>query len=85
MAKKKMARRVPQTGALRMYGDGKPSQAALTAAGKAPASSRPSASVARGAVDFSKEYSYVLGDLRRLGLVAVGVFAALMVLKLFIR
>ncbi len=76
MAKKKTTRRVPQSSTPRMYSDGKPSQ---VAAGAAPASgtgARPAggAAAARGPVDLAKEYGYVAGDLKRLGIVAVALF-----------
>jgi len=87
MAKKKTTRRVPQSSTPRMYSDGKPSQ---VAAGAAPASAtggRPAggaAAAARGPVDLAKEYGYVAGDLKRLGIVAVALFAMLFVLRLII-
>jgi hypothetical protein len=87
MAKKKTTRRVPQTSTPRMYGDGKPSQ---VTAGAAPASGtgvRPAggAAAARGPVDLAKEYGYVAGDLKRLGIVAATLFAGLFALRLIIR
>ena len=85
MAKKKTTRRAPQTSTPRMYSDGKPSQ---VAAGTVPASSagaRPAggaAAAARGPVDLAKEYGYVAGDLKRLGIVAAALFAGLIALSL---
>lgn len=35
--------------------------------------------------DFASEYRYVLGDLRRIGVLAAGMFAILLVLALIIR
>ena len=35
-------------------------------------------------VDFSSEYHYVLADLKRLGLIALGLFALLIVLALVV-
>jgi len=87
MAKKKTTRRSPQTSTPRMYGDGKPSQAA----GTVPASSagaRPAggaAAVARGPVDLAKEYGYVTGDLKRLGITAAVLFGGLIALWVIIR
>jgi hypothetical protein len=85
MAKKKTTRRAPQTSTPRMYSDGKPSQ---VAAGTMPASSaRPAggaAAAARGPVDLAKEYGYVAGDLKRLGIVAVALFTGLIALRLII-
>lgn len=91
MAKKKMVRRVPPSASPRMYGDGKPSQAAQAAAGKTPAASRSTTNaatgpaVARGAVSLAQEYGYVLGDLKRLGIIASALFALLVVLGIVVR
>jgi hypothetical protein len=88
MAKKKTTRRVPQTSTPRMYSDGKPSQvvagtASVSGTGVRPASGAAAAS--RGPVDLSKEYSFVPGDLKRLGITAAALFAGMFVLSLFIR
>jgi hypothetical protein len=86
MAKKKTTRRVPQTSTPRMYGDGKPSQVAAGAAPVSGTGVRPAGGAAvRGPVDLAKEYSYVAGDLKRLGIVAVALFGGLFALKLIIR
>ncbi|MCX7671717.1 MAG: hypothetical protein N2439_16815 [Anaerolineae bacterium] len=89
MAKKKTVRRVPQTGSPRMYGDGKPSAAAQAAGQKPVIASRttatPAAPTARGAVNLAQEYHYVLGDLKRLGMIAAALFAALVVLGVVVR
>lgn len=91
MAKKKMVRRVPSSASPRMYGDGKSSQAAQAAAGKTTTAPRPaagrmsSAPVVRGATDLAQEYSYVVGDLKRLGIIAGALFAVLVVLGVVIR
>jgi hypothetical protein len=88
MAKKKTTRRAPQTSTPRMYSDGKPSQ---VAAGTMPASSagaRPAvgaAAAARGPVDLAKEYGYVTGDLKRLGITAAVLFGGLIALWVIIR
>jgi hypothetical protein len=87
MAKKKTTRRVPQSSTPRMYGDGKPSQVAAGAASTSGASARPAggaAAAARGPVDLAKEYSYVAGDLKRLGIVAAALFAMLIALSFII-
>ncbi|MCU0500747.1 MAG: hypothetical protein MUC51_03100 [Anaerolineae bacterium] len=87
MAKKKTTRRVPQSSTPRMYGDGKPSQVAAGAAPTSGASARPAgaaAAAARGPVDLAKEYSYVAGDLKRLGIVAAALFAMLIALSFII-
>lgn len=87
MAKKKTTRRVPQAATPRMYGDGKPSQAAQAAA--KPGTARPAASGAaasgRGTADLAKEYGYVVGDLKRLFIVAAALFAGLVALSVVIR
>ena len=87
MAKKKTTRRVPQSSTPRMYSDGKPSQVAAGSAPTSGASARPAggaAAAARGPVDLAKEYGYVAGDLKRLGIVAVALFAMLIVLSFII-
>jgi hypothetical protein len=74
-----------------MYGDGKPSRATQAAAGKLPAAPRAAtggtavASIARSAASLAQEYGYVLGDLKRLGLIAGALFAVLVVLGIVIR
>ena len=92
MAKKRDAvRRVPRSSTPKMYGDGKPSQAAQSTTsgvtGRAPAAPGRSSGVmaSRPAVPLAQEYRYVLGDLRRLGILAAGVFAVLIVMGLLIR
>ena len=90
MAKKKtVARRVPRTAEARLYGDGKPSQAVqgqpATAARTGGVASRLVGGLARVPVVLSQEYRYVTGDLRRLGMLAVGIFAVLIVLGVIIR
>ena len=86
MAKKKIVRRVPQSASPRMYGDGKPSVAAQVAAGKSPASrAAGGAAIARGAANLAQEYSYVLGDLKRLGIIAGALFAVLVILGVVIK
>ena len=84
MAKKKTTRRAPQTSTPRMYGDGKPSQVAAGAVSASGARPAGSVSAARGPVDLAKEYGYVAGDLKRLGIVAAALFAGLIVLSLII-
>jgi len=46
--------------------------------------SQPRAAVKAAAVDFASEYSYVVSDLRRLGILAVAMFATLIVLALLL-
>ena len=71
----------------------RPQAPAQTARPSSTPPARPTASAQaarRGAtppappVDFSVDYHYVLADLRRLGLVAAGLFALLVVLSLFL-
>ncbi len=95
MAKKKtQARRVPRAAESRMYGDGKPSAPAQTAGQTA----QPTAAAPRGvaqpvrtagssvrATNQQGDYHYVIDDLRRLGILAVSVFAVLIALGLIIR
>jgi len=87
MAKKKTTRRVPQSSTPRMYGDGKPSQVAAGSAPTSGASARPAggaAAATRGPVDLAKEYDYVAGDLKRLGIVAAALFTMLIALSFII-
>jgi len=55
--------------------------AALSATGTRKASRRS----ASKKVDFATEYHYVLGDLKRFAILAVAMFATLMVLALVVR
>jgi len=92
MAKKKtQSARVPRAADSRMYGDGKPSQQASTpqASGStaAPRTSQPAtrqAGMPRTTAQ-SVDYSYVMKDLRRLGLTALGMFALLIALGFIIK
>lgn len=89
MAKKKTVRRVSQAGSPRMYGDGKPSAAAQAAGQKPVVAPRPAVTAAaapgRSEANLVQEYSYVLGDLKRLGVIAATLFAALVVLGIVVR
>ncbi len=97
MAKKKnQARRVPRAPEPRMFGDGKPSEAAQQVARTGSAPVAPAAASQRGVaprptsgravpVTVTQDYRYVLKDLRHLGILAAGVFAVLVVLGLIIR
>ncbi|MCX7707616.1 MAG: hypothetical protein N2204_06385 [Anaerolineae bacterium] len=97
MAKKKMQpRRVPRSSEPRMYGNGKPSQTAQAtqSAGPAPSSAGGGTTGAGAAarvapsrvpVTVTQDYSYVLQDLRRLGILAAATFAVLIALGLIIR
>lgn len=90
MAKKKVARRVPQTGSPRMYGDGRPSVSAQVE-GQKTVTLRPSAAATgaangpRTVANLAREYSYVLGDLKRLGVIASVLFAVLVLLGIVVR
>lgn len=74
-----------------MYGDGKPSLAAQDAVRKSPGAPRAAttgtlgAAGARGAANLAQEYNYVLGDLKRLGLIAGALFAVLVILGVVVR
>jgi hypothetical protein len=99
--KKSQARRTPRAAEPRMYGDGKPSQPenAQQAAPAAPASTQRAATgrtagmTPRGAgaagsyarIDRIADYSYVVHDLRRLGIVAASILAGLVVLGFIVR
>lgn len=94
MAKKKtQPRRVPRSSEPRMYGNGKPSQTAqatkpagpvgTTSASASTSAGRPTAQ--RVPVTVTQDYSYVLQDLRRLGILAAATFAVLIALGLIIR
>ncbi|MBM4459265.1 MAG: hypothetical protein FJ011_16150 [Chloroflexi bacterium] len=99
MAKKKSGRRAPRSVTPRMFGDGKVAQTPQPASSALPASPpRAGGTAPRGAsaagravsaprapVSLGAEYRYVVGDLRRLGILAAGVFTVLIVLGLFIR
>ena len=61
-------------------------QAARVSAVKAGQTTKPSSSSTRGKeVDFAAEYHYVMSDLKRFALLAVAMFATLIVLALVIR
>ncbi len=89
MAKKKPARRAPSSASPRMYGDGKPSAAAQAKAGgiqrQAPAAATSSSTSSRSPADLAIEYSYVVNDLKRLGIIASALFAVLVILGIVIR
>jgi len=97
--KKKKKRRVSRKATPRMYGDGRPTQTAQaahreskpksTAPGRPASGRQPTARMAGSSgaklVPMSEEYHYVPGDLRRLGILAVGTFAMLIVLGVIIH
>jgi hypothetical protein len=98
MAKKKtQPRRAPRAADPRMYGDGKPSQAAqqTDTAGRTtnPAAVQPTNGHGRTNVTLprsvpvtvTQNYDYVKKDLRRLGIVAASIFGILVVLGLIVR
>lgn len=103
MAKKKTVRRAPTAASPRMFGDGKPSQAAQATAGKTTPAPRTTAdktapraaagptratngsTIARGAANLAQEYGYVVGDLKRLGIIAGALFTVLVILGVVIR
>jgi hypothetical protein len=87
--KKTQTRRVPRAAEPRMCGDGKPSQQAA-APGTASPSTRPAQPVTRQAgttrtAAQPTDYSYVLKDLRRLGITAAAMFGLLIVLGFIVR
>jgi len=91
--KKKTARRVPSSAEPRMYGDGKPAQLSQPAGGAGQPASQVGAkpgsaragSVTRGEALLSQEYGYVPGDLKRLGIIAGTIFAAMIVLGIIVH
>jgi len=95
MAKKKQTRRVPRSSTPRMYGNGKPAQAAQPVERRdQPTGAAPAVKSAglwsAGRTDSSpaalaKEYHYVFADLRRLGILAAATFAVLIALGLIVR
>lgn len=87
MAKKKtQSRRVPRASEPRMFGDGKPSSAAMQPGQPGAAvAGRPVVAAPRIPVTVTQDYRYVLHDLRRLGILAVGVFGVLIALGLILR
>lgn len=94
--KKKTAQPKPRPVEPRMYGDGKPSQAAQPAtttpaepvvrtAGATPrAAGRSGVTGSYSRVDKITDYSYVKADLRRLGITAVAILSILVVLGIAI-
>ncbi len=80
-----------------MFGDGKPSQLNATQGGATAGAARPAGVQARGGqgsgrlvanrapADLPQEYRYVTHDLRRLGTLAVGIFAVLVTLGFIVR
>jgi hypothetical protein len=91
MAKKKtQQRRVPHATDPRMYGDGKPSQAAgasQATTGTSPANGqvRAPAQPQRVPVTVTTNYDYVRRDLRHLAIVAASIFAVLIAMGLIIK
>lgn len=99
MAKKKtQSKRAPRAAEPRMYGDGKPSQAAQqsgatngttttssSTARPASAASRTAGVTPRVPVTTTSDYGYVLKDLRRLGILAAAFMAVLVALGFIIR
>lgn len=98
-AKKKtqsQTRKTPRAATPRMYGDGAPAQTSATTARPsatpgAPAA-RPSTPAAkpvttggRGTIPLEQQYAYVMGDLKRLGVTALGGFAFLIILGFIFR
>jgi len=89
MAKKKtQSRKAPRTSTPRMYSSGAPAQPTATTVqqtgrstgASTSAASRPTVAAARGTLPMEQQYAYVMGDLKRLGLVALGMFVFLIAL-----
>ena len=95
MAKKKTqpTRKAPRASTPRMYGDGAPptktsapaQPAARPAANGAATTTRPAATGGRGSIPMEQQYAYVMGDLKRLGMVALGMFGFLIALGVILR
>ena len=98
MAKKKtqQTRKTPRATTPRMYGDGAPAQTSATTARPGATASAPAArpltpagksvtTGGRGTIPFEQQYAYVMSDLRRLGIVALGGFAFLLILGFILR
>ena len=81
MAKKRRVRRIA-AGSARTTPERTARPARPTAAEQTPVAPP----VSRGAeVDFASEYHYVLGDLKRIGVLAVAMFATLIALALILQ
>jgi hypothetical protein len=87
MAKKKtQPRRAPRAAEPRMYGDGKPSQqATTTTASGAPAQPLTRQAGTTRTAAQPADYSYVLKDLRRLGITAAAMFGLLIALGFIVK
>ena len=99
MAKKTQKSKAPRATTPRMYSDGAPATA--TKAGAKPASSTSSAGVTtacpsagaakpittggRGMMSLEQEYTYVMGDLKRLGIVAIAGFVFIIIMGFITR
>ncbi len=99
MAKKSQKSKAPRATTPRMYSDG--AAAPKTTTGAKPATSTSSAGAAparssagaakpittggRGAMSLEQEYAFVMGDLRRLGIMAIAGFAFIAVVGLIFR
>jgi hypothetical protein len=99
MAKKSQKSKAPRATTPRMYSDG--AAAPKTTTGAKPASSTTSASVTparpsagaakpittggRGMMSLEQEYAYVMGDLKRLGIVAIAGFVFIVIMGFITR
>jgi hypothetical protein len=98
MAKKKSQqnRKAPRAATPRMYSDGAPAQTSTPTArpgttASAPAArpstpaTKPVTTGGRGTIPLEQQYAYVMGDLKRLGVTALGGFAFLIILGFIFR
>jgi len=97
---KKKNRRPQRSNTPRMYGDGTPSRVSMQpvqGALRSPTVDRSPADASRQrgaarlatpakpAIPFREQYAYVVGDLRRLGIVAVATFVVMVLVGLFVK
>ncbi len=85
MAKKTRRARKRQKGRQSRPNIPPPAPAGVSAAKQQRAVKPPERIVARTATDFSEQYAYVRQDLKRIGLLAGTMFAALIALSFFLR
>ena len=92
MAKKKtqQTRKTPRSTTPRMYSDGAPVPTTASAGVTTPeihsaGAAKPITTGGRGTMPIEQEYAYVMGDLKRLGIVALGGFAFIVIMGFIFR
>lgn len=90
--KTQQTRKTPKSTTPRMYGDGTPAQPAAApattstrAVAATTAGGRPVTTGGRGYISMAEQYAYVMGDLRRLLITAIALFAFLIALGFILR